>query len=195
MSQRSAKFVRSVMEPRGFIRDDLPQVAFAGRSNVGKSSLINSLLKRNELARTSKKPGRTRAINYYLIDERFYLVDLPGYGYAKASKSERDRWARVIDTYLRREAERGIHVVQLVDAKIDGSELDYDAALYFLDLGAKLTVAVTKIDRIAQGKRARCLKRVREFLELPEEVETLAVSAKTGDGMGKLWNAVLSPRA
>ena len=158
-----------------------------GRSNVGKSSLINKLLGRKALAKTSGTPGRTRGVNYFLINDRFYLVDLPGYGYAKASRAERDRWATVVDSYLRH-AGPGLNTVLLIDAKISGSPLDCQAVEYFDDLGLRLSVAVTKIDRIPRNKRTQRLRKFREYLDLPEETSVLPVSSTTGEGVSDLWN-------
>jgi GTP-binding protein len=186
---RSAEFIKSAVSASGFLDDGRPELVFAGRSNVGKSSLINKMLNRKGLAKTSGTPGRTRMINYFLINDRFYLVDLPGYGYAKASKTERQKWAEFIGEYLRQRAP-DLHIVLLIDGKISGSPLDRDAVEYLLSLGAHLTLAVTKIDRVPRSQRPRRLKQVREFLELPGDVAVIPVSAKSGDGIPELWKAV-----
>ncbi len=185
MKIHSAEFVIGAHGPKDMVRDGRPEVAFVGRSNVGKSSLINALLARKGLARTSSTPGRTRAVNYFLIDDRFYVVDLPGYGYAKASKDERGRWARVVEAYLSHPREQ-LHLVLLIDAKISGSPLDREAVEYFLDFDLLLTVAATKIDRVPRNKRRKRLQEVREFLELPDEIPVVPVSAKSGEGIGDL---------
>ncbi|MGH9361388.1 MAG: ribosome biogenesis GTP-binding protein YihA/YsxC, partial [Thermoanaerobaculia bacterium] len=122
MRVASAEYVRSAHEDADFVRDGRPEVLFAGRSNVGKSSLLNRLLGRKGLARTSSTPGRTRAVNYFLVNGRFYFVDLPGYGYAKAARVERRAWGALVDRYLRR-ALPGSQVVLLVDGKVGATEL------------------------------------------------------------------------
>ena len=186
MKIKSAEFLLGAHRPSDFVRDDRPQIVFAGRSNVGKSSLINKMLRRNGLARTSSTPGRTRAVNYFLINERFYFVDLPGFGYAKAAKKEREAWARLIDSYLEASEDR-ILMVLLVDAKIEGSPLDAQAVEYFDSLGLPLVVAATKIDRISRNKRARCLSGIARTLGLTNGVPVVPVSAQTGEGLDSLW--------
>ena len=186
MKIKSAEFVIGAHRARDFVRDDRPQIVFSGRSNVGKSSLINKMLRRNGLARTSSTPGRTRAVNYFLINERFYFVDLPGFGYAKAAKKEREAWARLIDSYLQSSADR-ILVVLLVDAKIEGSPLDAQAVEYFDSLDLPLVVAATKIDRISRNKRVRCLNGIAKTLGLTDGVSVVPVSAHTGEGLDDLW--------
>lgn len=190
----SAEFVRSAHEADQFPRDGLPQVAFVGRSNVGKSSLMNRLLGRKGLARTSSTPGRTRAVNLFLINRRFYFVDLPGYGYAKAGHGERQRWAGLVESYLRHAASEPnggpAQVVQLVDAKVGATDLDAQALDYLLSFDATVTVVATKADKLPRGRRKGAMDDIRRTLGLPEGVAPLAVSAKTGDGVGELWNAI-----
>jgi GTP-binding protein len=193
MKVSSAELHRTAFEAGQMVRDDLPQIAFVGRSNVGKSSLINAMLGRRGLARTSSTPGRTRSINYYLVNRGFYFVDLPGYGYAKAGFADRAGWARLIDDYLRdagRRGERGagaVRVVLLVDAKISGSPLDAEAARYLLSFGVDLVVAVTKVDRVPRSQRPRCLAEVASLLGLSRDIPLCPVSAQTGEGIRELW--------
>jgi len=185
----SAEFVRGAHGPDQLISDDLPRIAFAGRSNVGKSTLINRLLQRKGLARTSSTPGRTRAINYFLINRRFYFVDLPGYGYAKVSRKEREAWGRLVEAFMRGPG-GPLRVVQLVDGKIAGSPLDAEALSYLLGLGADLTVAVTKIDKVPRNKRSRSLAEVARLLDAPDDVRILPVSAASGEGIRELWQVL-----
>ena len=182
----TAEFVRSAVARHGFVRDDLPQVSFIGRSNVGKSSLMNRLLGRKGLARTSSTPGRTRTINYFLINRRFYFTDLPGYGYARASRQDRQGWAQLVDHYFQAAGPQ-IRVVLLVDAKVGATPLDVQAVQYLKDLGCAFTVAATKIDRVTRGRRAATLAGIRESLELGEEAGLVPVSAQTGEGIPELW--------
>jgi GTP-binding protein len=186
MKITSAEHARAAHLPQQMIADDLPRIAFAGRSNVGKSTLINRMLQRKGLARTSSTPGRTRAIHYYLINARFYFVDLPGYGYAQVSRNEREAWGRLVESFVRGPG-GSLDVVLLVDGKISGSPLDAEALAYFVGLGADLTVAVTKIDRVSRNKRSRCLADVARLLDPPDGVRIVPVSATTGEGLPALW--------
>lgn len=188
MRTSSAEFVRSAMAADQFPRDGLPQVAFVGRSNVGKSSLMNKLLGRKGLARTSSTPGRTRAVNYFLIDRRFYFVDLPGYGYAKAGRNERQRWADLVEAYFQHAADA--LVVQLVDAKVGATPLDQEAFEYLMSFETPLTVVATKADRVPRGRRSRQLAAIRRTLGLPGESGPLAVSAVSGEGVAELWKEI-----
>jgi GTP-binding protein len=184
-----AEFVRSAFGRADFLRDGRPQVVFAGRSNVGKSSLLNRLLGRRALARVSSTPGRTRAVNYFLVNGRYYFVDLPGYGYAKASRDERREWARVVEEYLG-QALPDARVVLLVDGKVGATDKDAEALRFFVERGAVVTVVATKMDRVPQGKRAAQLAAIRRTLELPADAPVIAVSAESGEGMKQLWGEV-----
>jgi GTP-binding protein len=189
MKIETAEFVRSAHQSGDFLRDGRPEVAFVGRSNVGKSSLMNRLLGRKGLAKTSSTPGRTRAVNYFLINRRFWFVDLPGYGYAKAAKDDRREWAALVEGYLRDALPR-LRLVQLVDGKVGATPLDVQAYQYLTGLGASLVVAATKIDRVPRGKRAATLRTIREVLELNDTTPLIPVSAHSGEGMKELWSAV-----
>jgi len=180
----SAEFVLSAVRPEDFLRDGRPELAFVGRSNVGKSSLINRLLGRRNLARTSSTPGRTRAVNYFLVDGKLYVVDLPGYGYARAARGERQRWAAIVEAYFEHPADR--LVVLLIDAKVGATSLDVQAARYLQEVETGLIVAVTKIDRVPRYKRPQSLARVAELLRVPPDTKILAVSSKTGEGISEL---------
>jgi len=185
----SGRFVRSVVSESGFLADGLPQIAFVGRSNVGKSSLLNRLLGRKALAHISSTPGRTRAVNYFLINSDFYFVDLPGFGYAKVGKQVRREWAVLMEKYFQavRELTR---VVQLVDAKVGATSLDCDAAEYFESLGIATTVVATKIDKVPRSKQARQLKSIRQQLALPNSTALIPFSSVKGDGVRELWKEI-----
>jgi GTP-binding protein len=185
----SAEFIRSAFGRADFLRDGRPQVLFVGRSNVGKSSLLNRLLGKKALARVSSTPGRTRAVNYFLVNGRFYFVDLPGYGYAKAGRDERREWARVVEEYLG-EALPDARVVLLVDGKVGATPLDVEAFRFLTGQGAEVTVVATKIDRVSSGRRAAQLAAIRATLELPSETLVIPVSAESGEGMKQLWSEV-----
>jgi GTP-binding protein len=185
MKPHTVELVRVAGRREDFIRDDRPQVAFVGRSNVGKSSLLNRLIGQ-KIAHTSSTPGRTRTINFFLVDRRAYFVDLPGYGYAKISRQDREQWSRLIDQYFA-SAPPGVQVVLLVDARIGGSPLDAEAARYLLGHSVSLTVAATKIDKISRNARQKALKSVADLLELPSPVRIVPISSQTGEGLDQLW--------
>jgi GTP-binding protein len=172
------------------LRDGRPEIAFVGRSNVGKSSLLNRLLGRKGLARTSQTPGRTQAVNYFLVNRRFYFVDLPGYGYAKAGKEARREWAARVEGYFREAPPDA--VVLLVDGKVGATPLDVQAYEYLSTLETALIVAATKVDKVSRGKWASAVKEVRKTLGLEEEVPVIPVSAHSGDGIKELWGAMTS---
>jgi len=170
-----------------FPRDELPEVAFLGRSNVGKSSLLNRLLGRRGLARTSSTPGRTQAINYFRVNRRSYFVDLPGYGYARASRADREAWGNTVEMYLRFSADRLLGVL-LIDGKVGATPSDIEAHAYLAAEGVRTVVVATKMDRVTSGRWPTVLAEVRATLNLKTtEIPVLGVSAKTGDGIQDLW--------
>lgn len=184
----TAEFIRAAHRSDDFLRDGRPEVAFVGRSNVGKSSLLNRLLGRKSLARTSSTPGRTRSINYFLVNDRLYFVDLPGYGYAKAGRTDRQAWAALVGRYFER---RGgpRQVVLLVDGKVGATPLDVQGYEYLAGHGGRIVVAVTKIDRVPRGKRAAVLQEVGHTLGA-RDARLVPVSAETGEGIGELWREI-----
>jgi len=187
----SAEHVEAAHHAGQFRRDDLPQVAFVGRSNVGKSSLMNRLLGRKKLARTSSRPGRTRAVHYYLIDRRFYFVDLPGYGYAKVSQEERRSWAALVDRYFRQAPSPPL-VVQVVDAKVGATPLDVQASEYLESLAVPDVVAATKVDRLPRSKRQARMADVARTLGFADRSRIIPVSAQSGEGINELWKEITS---
>jgi GTP-binding protein len=186
----TAEFVRSAHRSEDLLRDGRPEILFVGRSNVGKSSLLNRLLGKKGLARTSQTPGRTRAVNYFLVNDRCYFVDLPGYGYAKAGKDERREWAELVDGYVREVVERA-WVVLLVDGKVGATPLDVEAFRYLASLGAGITIVATKMDKVPSTKRAKALLEIRRTLSLGEDIHLIPVSADSGDGMKELWSTIM----
>ena len=178
------EFIRSAVKPADFIRDGLPQLAFAGRSNVGKSSVINRLVNRKNFARVGASPGKTSQINYFLLDGRAYLVDLPGYGYAKVSKAERDRWGRLMENYF---ASGLITLgVMIVDARHKPTADDVTMAGWFYDAECPLAVAVNKLDKLKKSEIEPNLERIRETLDLREGDGLIPFSAERGDGKEQL---------
>jgi GTP-binding protein len=186
----TAAFVKSALQSGDFPRDGRPEVAFAGRSNVGKSSLMNRILGRKGLARVGSTPGRTRAVNYFLVNGRCWFVDLPGYGWARAGKQQRREWAEVVDGYLRRQAVPRAQLVLLVDGNVGATPLDRQAYDYLASLGAKIAVAATKIDRVPRGRRSAALRGIGTALELGEATPLIPVSAQSGEGMKELWSVI-----
>jgi GTP-binding protein len=180
------KLCATVADHREGPREPLPQVAFAGRSNVGKSSLLNALFSR-DIALVSKTPGKTRTINYYLVNRGLFFVDLPGYGYAKVAHSERRGWGERVTRYLERE-DRLRLVVGLVDPRIPTSPLDVELAEMVRGLGRSLLVVATKADQLSRGAMAAAAIRLMADLELPER--PLAFSARTGAGKKELLAAI-----
>jgi GTP-binding protein len=182
------EFVLSAASREGFLRDGLPQLAFAGRSNVGKSSVINRLVNRKNFARVGASPGKTSQINYFRLDGAAYLVDLPGYGYAKVSKAERDRWGRLMEAYFA----SGLITagVQIVDARHKPTADDITMVNWFYDTGCPVIVAANKLDKLKRSEIEPNLQRIRETLELREEDRLVAFSAERGDGREELTAAL-----
>ena len=189
MKIKSAEFVRSVHTQDGFLNDGLPQVAFVGRSNVGKSTLLNRLVGRKQLARISSRPGRTRAINFFLINNRFYFVDLPGYGFARVGKDERRAWAKLMEAYFTHTLPN-THVIQLVDSKVGATESDVQAFEYLRSLGAEVSVVATKIDKVSRSRRHQQLQGVRSTLGLTADDAVIAFSAQSGEGSSEIWKVL-----
>lgn len=187
---RSVEFAGAVASPENPLPGDLPQVAFSGRSNVGKSSLINTLLgrTRRKVAHVSSKPGKTQTLNFYRVNDRFFLVDLPGFGYARAPGPVRDEWRRLVEWYLDRK--EGLHgVVHLVDGRHPPFKLDREMMEYLGDLGLPALVILTKMDRVPKGKREKTLSDAAEALALDPE-QLLGFSSKTGEGRTSLLAAL-----
>ncbi|MGO5022657.1 ribosome biogenesis GTP-binding protein YihA/YsxC [Lawsonibacter sp. LCP25S3_G6] len=188
---QKAEFVLSAVSPKNFLEDGLPQVAFAGRSNVGKSSVINRLLNRKNFARVGAAPGKTIHINYFKIDGAFYLVDLPGYGYAKVSKAERDRWGKLMEDYFARPDLLTLGVM-IVDSRHKPTADDCTMAQWFRDTGCPLIVVANKLDKLKKSEVEPNLQRIRESLELEESAVLIPFSAEKGTGRDELLRAILS---
>lgn len=185
----AAELVASAAELAQCPAERFPEVALAGRSNVGKSSLLNCLANRKNLARTSKTPGRTRTINFYLINRRFYLVDLPGYGYAQVSREERERWGPLIEGYL---AQRGTlaGVVQIVDIRHPPTDMDRQLYQWLQHYRLRAAVVATKADKISRSQVARSLQLIREAMGLESGVPLVAFSAVTREGRAALLKII-----
>lgn len=187
---RSVEFAGAVATTGGKIPGDLPQVAFSGRSNVGKSSLINVLLQRTrkKVAHVSAKPGKTQTLNFYRVNDHFFLVDLPGYGYAKAPGPVREGWREMVEWYLSNGKQlRG--VVHLVDGRHPPTPLDLEMMEYLGELGIPALVVLTKMDRVPKGKQSKTVESAAEALRLEPE-QLLPFSSKTREGRDLLLHAL-----
>ena len=190
MNIHNVSFVLSAAEESAFLRDGKPQIVFAGKSNVGKSSVINRLLLRKNFARVGEAPGKTVHVNYFDLDGKLYLVDLPGYGYAKVSAAEKERWAKLMERYFR-EKERISLGIMIVDARHKPTENDITMAEYFLASGRPFLVLANKLDKCKKSEIEGNLSRIRETLSLPESVKVIPFSAEKGDGREALLAEIL----
>ena len=181
-----AEFARSVGAQDGFLRDGLPQFAFAGRSNVGKSSVINRLLGRKNLAYVGASPGKTTQINYFLVDDRAYLVDLPGYGYAKVSRAEKERWGRLMESYFQQGSDFITAGVLIVDIRHKPTADDVTMHTWFRETGCPEIIVANKLDKRKKRPGEPALALIRETLELDEEDVLVPFSAEKGTGKEEL---------
>lgn len=186
MKITSAEFVRSAFTKEHWLTDNKPEIAFLGRSNVGKSSLINSLLNRKGLARTSNTPGRTQCINFFLINEKFYFVDLPGYGYAKVSKSMREDWGKMAEEYLANRS-RLVLFIQLVDSRHAPSKLDRQLFEWLQFHQKNQIIVATKSDKLKPKQLAENLAEIRETFP---ETRLFPYSALTKFGREDVWREI-----
>jgi len=191
INTQNAEFVLSAASLKDCPRDGLPQIAFAGRSNVGKSSVINRLLNRKNLARVGSAPGKTTHINYFRIDNKLYFVDLPGYGYAKVSKQERARWGKLIEQWF---ADTSLLTlgVQLVDLRHKPTADDCNMVNWFLNSGKPFVVVANKHDKIKKSQWESNLALIRETLQLPDEVPIISFSAEKGLGKEELLEIIFN---
>jgi GTP-binding protein len=186
---RNVEFIGGMAEKHGWRPESsLPEVAFAGRSNVGKSSLLNALVRRKSFARVSRTPGRTREINFFRVNNTFILVDLPGYGYARISKAKKAEWRPMIDSYLRRTTQlRGI--VLLLDIRREPSEDDRAMLDFLADLGVPTIVALTKSDKLSKADAKQTVAKISRVLAL-ESDQVIQFSAHSGEGRVELLEAI-----
>ena len=182
-------FVKSAASKSGFIRDGRPSIVFAGKSNVGKSSVINRLLNRKNFARVGSQPGKTIHVNYFDVDGKCYFVDLPGYGYAAVSKAERDRWGALMEAFF---AESGLITlgVHIVDARHKPTGDDVTMSEWFKSSGMPFVVVANKCDKLSKSAVEPNLALIRDMLSLPDEVKIIAFSAEKGTGRGELLGEI-----
>ena len=189
MNLNKAEFIKSAASRADFIRDGLPGVVFSGRSNVGKSSVINRLLNRNNFARVGGVPGKTAYVNYFLIDGCCYFIDLPGYGYAKVSKSERDRWGVLMENFFSESSLIALGVM-IVDSRHKPTGDDITMAEWFKSTGCPLVVVANKCDKLKKSEIEPNMKRIRETLTLDDSVNIITFSAEKGTGRQELVEAI-----
>jgi len=189
MNLNNAVFVLSAASDSQFPKERLPEIAFAGKSNVGKSSVINKLLLRKNFARVGEAPGKTTHVNYFAIDKKCYFVDLPGYGYAKVSQAEKERWSRLMESYFA--ANRIDLGVLLVDARHAPTMNDCNMAAWFLDSGCNFVVVANKLDKVKKSLVQENLATIRRDLELPEDCQLIPFSAEKGNGREELLRRIL----
>ena len=176
-----AEFVRSAAAPKQFIHSSMPKIAFAGRSNVGKSSVINRLLNRKQFARVGATPGKTLHVNYFQVDGKLYLVDLPGYGYAKVSQDEKQRWAALMEGFFQ-DADACDFGVLIVDARHKPTADDMRMADFFRNSGLEFLVVANKLDKLKKSEIPQNLQQIREMLALGMDTVLIPFSAEKGDG-------------
>lgn len=190
MNLQNVEFLISAASPKDFPKNRLPEIAFAGKSNVGKSSVINRLLQRRNFARVGEKPGKTVHVNYFTIDKKCYFVDLPGYGFAKVSQAEKDRWGRLMEDYFA--SERIDLGIMIVDARHAPTQNDVTMANWFLGTGCPFVVVANKLDKLKKSELAPNMERIRVVLELPESCPVVPFSAEKGTGREELLKHILA---
>ncbi|MGX5377371.1 ribosome biogenesis GTP-binding protein YihA/YsxC [Ligilactobacillus sp. LYQ135] len=187
MEVHNVELTISAVHPDQYPTSGLPEITLTGRSNVGKSSLINTLVNRKKLARTSSQPGKTQTLNFYDIEDQLYFVDVPGYGYAKVSQKDRNKWAKMIETYFeQRQETRG--VISLVDARHAPTKLDVQMINFIHYYQLPLLVVGTKVDKIPKSKWNKSESQIRKTLNLGPDDQVQLFSAQTKHGKVEVWN-------
>jgi GTP-binding protein len=189
MKVNQSEFIISAVGPSQYPEDALPEVALAGRSNVGKSSLINRMINRRNLARTSSQPGKTQTLNYYKINEDLYFVDLPGYGYAKVSQEQRRKWGQFIEEYMINREPLKL-LILLIDSRHEPSKDDVLMYEWVRHFGIPLVVVATKADKLPKSQWQKHVKIVKETLGMPKHDPFILFSSETGMGKDELWSFI-----
>ena len=190
MNFQKVEFLISAAAPKDFPKTRLPEIAFAGKSNVGKSSVINRVLQRKNFARVGEKPGKTIHVNYFTVDSKCYFVDLPGYGFAKVSQKEKERWSKLMEDYFA--ASRIDLGVLIVDYRPPPTNNDITMARWFQDSGCPFVVVANKMDKLKKSELEPNLKTIREDLELPDSCPIIPFSAEKGNGRDDLIRHILA---
>ncbi|WP_195940216.1 ribosome biogenesis GTP-binding protein YihA/YsxC [Romboutsia sp. 1001713B170131_170501_G6] len=191
MKIRSAEITMSAVNRAQYPDEGIPEIALVGRSNVGKSSTVNTLLNRRNFARTSQTPGKTRTINFYLINQEFFFVDLPGYGYAKVAKSEKEKWGTIMERYLS-DREELCAIFLLVDIRHEPTSDDVMMYEWIKHFGYKCVVIATKADKIAKGKYQKHFSIIRKKLQLDKDEKILPISSLKKTGVEEIWKEIIS---
>ena len=194
MKIRSSEIVVSAINKNQYPIEGLPEIALVGRSNVGKSSATNALLNRRNFARTSQTPGKTRTINFYLINNEFYFVDLPGYGYAKVSKSEKDKWGVIMERYLQDRQEL-CAIFLLVDIRHEPTNDDVMMYEWIKHFGYDCVVIATKADKISRGQYQKHISIIRKKLNLAKDEKVIPLSSSKKTGVEDVWNEIIAQYA
>jgi GTP-binding protein len=185
-----ARYELTAVKPSQYPVTSIPEIALAGRSNVGKSSIINTLLNRKGLARVSSEPGKTRCINFYNVDDKLYLVDLPGYGFAKVSKEQKKSWGDIIETYLNTRQQLEM-VVLLVDIRHAPSQDDRMMYKWITEHGIKHIVVATKLDKISRGQIKARVDEIKKVLSMKDDDTVISYSSETKQGKDEIWKLIL----
>lgn len=191
MKVHNVEMIMSAVKPEQYPEEGYPEFALAGRSNVGKSSFINRMISRKSLARTSSKPGKTQTLNFYKIEEQLFFVDVPGYGYAKVSKKEREAWGKMIEQYLT-QREQLKAVLLIVDIRHSPTEDDCLMYDFLVHYNIPAIVIATKVDKISKGKLAKHVKIVKEQLDMRSSDPLIPFSSESGMGMEQAWKEIES---
>lgn len=189
MNLQKVEFLISAASPKDFPKKNIPEIAFAGKSNVGKSSVINRILNRKNFARVGEKPGKTIHVNYFTVDSKCYFVDLPGYGYAKVSQAEKDRWGKLMEDYFA--ASRIDLGVMIVDCRHAPTNNDITMADWFIQSGCPFVVVANKLDKVKKSELQGNLATIREDLGLSDDTVVIPFSAEKGDGRDALVKLIL----
>ncbi len=189
MKINQAEIVISAVSEKQYPDEGLPEIALAGRSNVGKSSFINTIINRKNLARTSQKPGKTQTLNFYKLNDAFYFVDVPGYGYAKVSKAEREKWGRMMDEYFQKR-ETLQAVVLVCDIRHEPTDADVQMYDYLKYYELPVIIVATKLDKIKKSKHQQHIKRVKDTFEVDAEDIIIPFSSESGEGKDEAWQAI-----
>ncbi len=189
MHVHKAEITTSAVEPEFYPADNLPEIALAGRSNVGKSSFINKMIQRSGLARTSSQPGKTQTLNFYTINDQFRFVDVPGYGYARVSKTQREQFSEMIEAYLETRPNLEL-LLLLMDARHEPTSLDHEMYQYAETLEIPFAIVLTKVDKIKSSQRNKHLSMYKNALDLPSVDALFEFSSQSGEGSQEIWDII-----
>ncbi len=189
MNVNNVSITISAVSEKQYPTDEKADIAFVGRSNVGKSSLINKLVNRKSMARISSKPGKTATINFYNVEDKLYFVDLPGYGFAQVSKGEKQKWGKMIEEYLSKR-EQLVNVILLVDSRHKPTGDDIIMFDWIRHIKSNVIIAATKCDKLSKKQRTENIERIKQTFELGENDVIIPFSAETGEGKDELWEVI-----